>query len=183
MLRLTLLSSLLVAWCVDRSDDADDDFVKEHIRRALSSYADGGSDLACWKDRVLTVCETNFPGIGLDMGPTWNKSGVTLVEGTTFTATAALINFEALNLTIKHHGYPIDHANFHACKRSTGFCTPFVAATPGLVTHAPATKSHTGAEEFSINLDVGRWTLIMVRRALILHPCTWHWHRRRTRST
>ena len=32
----------------------------------------------------------------------------------------------------------VEHANFHACKIDTGFCTPLVGKTPGLVTHAPA---------------------------------------------
>ena len=30
----------------------------------------------------------------------------------------------------------VDHANLHSCELNVGFCTPFVANTPGLATHS-----------------------------------------------
>jgi len=63
-------------------------------------------------------------------------------------------------VTIKDHGFEVDHANFHACMRRNGFCSPFVSVQPGLVTHAPAQKSHTGSLTLEASLGVGLWTLI-----------------------
>ena len=105
------------------------------------------------------------------MGSAWDAAasanGFNYTFGHTFSADVALLGMSMLNITILSHGFAVDHANFYACKRTQGFCTPFVGANPGLVTHAPAQKSHDGSERFTIDLTPGAWTLIMHYRVYV----------------
>lgn len=141
--------------------EATDDDVDEMImpiHRRLSSYADGGEDAACWRAKLMVTCDTGLPGVSLDVA--WNSSGETLIRDAPFSALAVMHWPADMNVTIKPHGFAVDHANFHACQRREGFCSPFVAAQPGLVTHSPALKSHTGSLALEVALDAGLWTLI-----------------------
>jgi len=62
----------------------------------------------------------------------------------------------------------IPHANIHSCDRNVGFCTPFVANTPGLSTHSAAlqgTLTSHGTDETTtfasqVLLDAGQYTII-----------------------
>jgi len=62
----------------------------------------------------------------------------------------------------------IPHANIHSCERNVGFCTPFVANTPGLSTHSTAltgtltTVGTTESTSFTseVQLDAGQYTII-----------------------
>ena len=56
----------------------------------------------------------------------------------------------------------VEHANFHACKIDTGFCTPLVGKTPGLVTHAPAPQL--------VHKVARGWPLVPHRRPTLAAP-------------
>ena len=140
-----------------RAESTDDEMIMT-VHRRLSSYADGGDDAACWRSKLMVPCDSDLPGVSLDVA--WNSSGETLIRDVPFSALSVLRWPADMNVTIKDHGFEVDHANFHACMRRNGFCSPFVSVQPGLVTHAPAQKSHTGSLTLEASLGVGLWTLI-----------------------
>ena len=85
------------------------------------------------------------------MGPVWDQyaawGNYTVTEGDVITFAVNVTNLADSNAVLKPAPTPanasaveklVEHANFHACKIDTGFCTPLVGTTPGLVTHAPA---------------------------------------------
>lgn len=136
-----------------------------------SSYADGGTDLACWKAKLMVDCPATFGDTTLDVDFAGLLDPPVLTEGDIIPILSKLNVDDSINVTTeiyKEHGYYSDHTNVHACKVSGGFCSPFVTATPGLVTHTPA---KFGDEEESITfepvLEAGDWTFIVHFRLYI----------------
>jgi hypothetical protein len=131
-----------------------------------SSYADGGPDMACWKNKLMVPCDKIFPGLHIEVDWSSIAPPKKLVEGDKIAVPSHIIVPASINLTttdFKDHGFDIDHTNLHACKVSGGFCSPFVSASPGLVTHSPALKGTPGAHNpvnFNLELEPGDWTFI-----------------------
>lgn len=130
-----------------------------------SSYADGGPDMACWKAKLMVPCDSIFPEV--DISVDWSSlENTRLVEGDLISIPSHMVIPDTINLTtteFKDHGFGIDHTNLHACKVSGGFCSPFVAESPGLVTHSPALRGNAGAHnpvKFDLQLEPGDWTFI-----------------------
>ena len=136
-----------------------------------SSYADGGDDLACWKAKLMVSCSEVFPGV--DVKVDWTALSEKLVEGSEISIPSHIVIPDSLNVTtadFKEHGFEIDHTNLHACKVSGGFCSPFVAQQPGLVTHSAALKGASGASngvDFEFVLEPGDWTYITHYRIFV----------------
>ena len=78
------------------------------------------------------------------MGSVWDQyaawGNYTVTEGDVIEFYVSVDNLADTNAVIKPAKDLIEHSNFHACKIDTGFCTPLVGKTPGLVTHAPASQ-------------------------------------------
>ena len=76
------------------------------------------------------------------MGSVWDQyaawGNYTVTEGDVIEFYVSVDNIADTNAVIKPAKNLVEHSNFHACKIDTGFCTPLVGKTPGLVTHAPA---------------------------------------------
>ena len=138
-----------------------------------SSYADGGPDMACWKAKLMVPCDKVFPGVDIQVDWAPIESPKRLVEGDMITIPSHIIVPPEINLTttdFKDHEFDIDHANLHACKVSGGFCSPFVSASPGLVTHSPALQGSPGRHNpiyFDLELEPGDWTFITHYRFFI----------------
>ena len=85
-------------------------------------------------------------------------------EGQTYSA--------SYSMTVPSARCPSDsvpHANVHSCRRTVGFCTPFVSNTPGLATHTASrsgtlkvdsNSDHTASFESQVKLDAGGYTMI-----------------------
>ena len=58
----SLCVALALASAAGRLEKDDD--ILDHVRR-LSSYADGGTDMACWYNRAFVDCASQFPGVDL----------------------------------------------------------------------------------------------------------------------
>ena len=133
-----------------------------------SSYVDGGQDIACWRAKVMVDCDT-FPGV--DITVDWTPFKGRLVEGDVINVPSLLILPATLNIStqlFKAHEYSIDHTNIHACLTNGGFCSPFVAQSPSLVTHSEALKGMPMKDvTFSITLEQGTWTFITHYRIFI----------------
>ena len=59
----------------------------------------------------------------------------------------------------------VPHANVHSCIASRGACTPFVANTPGLSTHTPASSGQVESDGTSVhegNVDLDEDTYIII---------------------
>ena len=174
-----LMSSLLLllgrsAATTATADSIDTQLVLEHHKRHLSTYADGGTDMACWYDKQFVTCKDYYGGFELIMGNKWDQYAVwgnyTVTEGDTLTFNVTIANLGDDGAIIKPGKKLVEHANFHACRVNTGFCTPMVGKTPGLVTHAPASSSDTGNGEYSIStMTAGEWNLIEHYRMWV--PC------------
>ena len=58
----------------------------------------------------------------------------------------------------------LPHVNFHSCERRVGFCTPFIANTPGLSTHSVAQTAVLSDQHVTLNLTLslsaGDYTVI-----------------------
>jgi len=187
---LLLLLLLLDCAAADRAGgastinaDKDDELIVQDHHRHLSTYADGGTDQACWYNKAFVTCKDFYGNTELNMGPIWDQYAIwgnyTVTDGDTITFSVSLDNFDhvALNadrtgkFVVKTGKTLVEHANFHACTIESGFCTPLLGKTPGLITHAPASNSVTGSEDFSINsMGPGEWNLIMHYR--LWTPCT-----------
>merc|ERR1740139_2183428 len=72
----------------DADKDADKIFVQDHHRH-LSTYVDGGLDMACWYNRALVACKDYFGDAELNMGPVWDQYAIwgnyTVTEGDVIT--------------------------------------------------------------------------------------------------
>ena len=157
--RLALLLLLDQTSAYDASltsdDDAFDSLIRDHHQRQLSTYADGGTEQACWYNKEFVACNVFYGSTELNMGPVWDQYAIwgnyTVTEGDTIRFTVSIDNFNHTDLTALSHANStagdfviksgkelIEHANFHACTIESGFCTPLLGVTPGLITHAPA---------------------------------------------
>ena len=97
-----------------------------------SSYADGGTDMACWKAKLMVPCDTIFPGVEIlvDWSSLEDKK---LVEGDMISIPSHMIIPDTLNLTtttFKDHGFGIDHTNLHACKPIRHATSPAIFRHP-----------------------------------------------------
>ena len=153
---LLLLLLLLDCAAADRAGgastinaDKDDELIVQDHHRHLSTYADGGTDQACWYNKAFVTCKDFYGNTELNMGPIWDQYAIwgnyTVTDGDTITFSVSLDNFDhvALNadrtgkFVVKTGKTLVEHANFHACTIESGFCTPLLGKTPGLITHAP----------------------------------------------
>jgi hypothetical protein len=134
-----------------------------------SSYADGGKDIACWKAKIMVPCSTNFPGV--DISVDWSKLEGKLIADSDVTVPSKLILPASINVTtplFKAHNLEVDHTNIHACLTKGGFCSPFVAQSPGLVTHTEALKGGKDDDvNFAVKLEEGTWTFITHYRIFV----------------
>ena len=138
-----------------------------------SSYADGGSGMACWNAKMMVECASTFPGVALDVdwgvltGPAAHPVEDDLVE-----VNASLSWPSSLNVTTRSHGFAIDHANLHSCLTVAGFCSPFVSEQPQLVTHSTELRSHAVASHGDVMITsrlgaADTWMIIVHYRIFV----------------
>ena len=87
MASLSIALALLLASCCAELSDLD---MAEAVHRRMSSYADGGSDAACWRKQLMVSCEDELPGVALTVG--WNASGEDLIRDVPFSAECVRID-------------------------------------------------------------------------------------------
>ena len=128
-----------------------------------ASYADGGDEMACWRQLLQVNCDTTYPGVALDVD--WGSladAGITKVENDPIVLNATLTWPASLNITQRANGYTIDHANLHACRTVAGFCSPFVSVQPQLVTHSTEIRTDVGNVTFNSQFgSADTWTTIV----------------------
>ena len=109
-----------------------------------SAYKLGEDVSMCWENKVeLAACPTGLD-VTFDTEPP-----ETMHERREYDTTYTL---DASHLSSTFSGnVVVDHINIHSCLSNVGFCTPFIANTPGLATH-------TAAESGTANSD-GKFTV------------------------
>eukprot|EP00966_Prymnesium_polylepis_P019525 450263-Prymnesium_polylepis.1 len=100
--------------------------------------------MACWRSRLMIDCAV-FPGVAMavDWGDL-DAADTKAIEDDPIRVNATLSWPESLNVSVRPHGFAVDHANLHACRTTAGFCSPFVEMQPQLVTHSTEMRSNTG---------------------------------------
>eukprot|EP00961_Rhodomonas_salina_P202312 2728709-Rhodomonas_salina.1 len=92
-----------------------------------------------------------------------------MFEGTEYPVTFSLTVDKSVHTVVpgktKSDGpKEVPHANIHSCISSRGACTPFVANTPGLSTHTPASvgdfDGNKATFEGTVDLPVDTYTII-----------------------
>eukprot|EP00307_Rebecca_sp_RCC1486_P000185 CAMPEP_0119412484 /NCGR_PEP_ID=MMETSP1335-20130426/4907_1 /TAXON_ID=259385 /ORGANISM="Chrysoculter rhomboideus, Strain RCC1486" /LENGTH=959 /DNA_ID=CAMNT_0007437225 /DNA_START=56 /DNA_END=2935 /DNA_ORIENTATION=+ len=117
------------------------------LARSSLGYDVGDDVTLCWKTDMTTRIRVREDCGAAHTTFTFDWPDV-LYSSTEYPVTFdAYIPSDNLALsTVGEADYHIPHANIHSCVRSVGFCTPFVANTPGLSTHSPTVYGNVSAD-------------------------------------
>jgi len=147
---------------------------------AGQGYDVGGTDPLCWQTDLNTTQRIQMPKCPSGMTMTFTLPLPESMRAMSAYTTAYTMTVDPsmgviTKKTVKEKSVDVPHANIHSCLQKVGFCSPFVANTPGLATHTPALvgdlvlteKSLTQTFTSDVVLEASMYTVIAHGRVFV----------------